>query len=170
VCVCTCKNAYTHTCTHTPIYIVSHTNSQAVSTGSPEAFSSAQGLRHQVSVKRLSLCKILFRLKALLWESIALYSPPTCKAYAIAILLHAHCAIYAHPPTPDCYAIHHTILVMAMSCKGQPTTGCIVSTTTSRAVSTGSPKTFFCRRRTTTPGICWPLHDISITNIAWCMA
>ena len=69
---------------------------------------------------RFGLYKILYRFKALLWESIMLlFPPPTCKAYPIAILLHAHCAIYALPPTPLLYAIHHTILVMAISCKGQ---------------------------------------------------
>ena len=45
--------------------------------------------------------------------------PPTCKAYPIALLLRDHCAIYARLPTPPCHAIHHTILVMAISCKGQ---------------------------------------------------
>jgi len=44
---------------------------------------------------------------------------PSCKAYPIAILLHDHCAIYAVPSTPLLYAIHHTILVMAILCKGQ---------------------------------------------------
>jgi len=48
-------------------------------------------------------------------------APPTCRAYPIAILLHDYCAIYDPPPTPLLYAIHHTILVMAMSCKGPPT-------------------------------------------------
>jgi len=48
-----------------------------------------------------SLYKILFRFKALLGESIILLlPPPTCKAYAIAILLHDHWAIYALLPTP----------------------------------------------------------------------
>ena len=46
-------------------------------------------------------------------------APLTCKDYPIAILLHDFCAIYARPPTPLCYATHHTILVMAISCKGQ---------------------------------------------------
>jgi len=34
---------------------------------------------------------------------------PTCKAYPIAILLHAHCAIYSHQPTPLFmpYTIHY---------------------------------------------------------------
>jgi len=36
-------------------------------------------------------------------------SSPTCKAYPIAILLHAHCAIYALPPTPRLYAIPYTV-------------------------------------------------------------
>jgi len=45
--------------------------------------------------------------------------PPTYKAYPIAILLHDHCAIYALPPIPPLYVVHHTILVMAISCKGQ---------------------------------------------------
>jgi len=70
---------------------------------------------------RISPYKILFHFKALLEESIIILSPPnTCKAYPIAILLHAHCAIYAPPPTSLFYAIHHTISVMAISCKGQP--------------------------------------------------
>jgi len=69
----------------------------------------------------LSLYKIVFHFKALLWESSILELPsPICKAYPIALLLHAQCAIiYAPPPTPPFYAIHHTILVMAISCKGQ---------------------------------------------------
>ena len=45
--------------------------------------------------------------------------PPTCKAYPIAILLHDHCAMYVPPPTLLSYAMDHTILVMAISCKGQ---------------------------------------------------
>jgi len=44
---------------------------------------------------------------------------PTYKAYPIATLLHAHCAIYTPPPNPPLYAIHHTILVIAISCKDQ---------------------------------------------------
>jgi len=46
-------------------------------------------------------------------------APQRCKAYPIAILLHGHCSIYAPPPTPPLYAIHHTLLVMAIWCKGQ---------------------------------------------------
>ena len=44
--------------------------------------------------RRVSLYKILFHFKALLWESIIrLPPPPTCKAYPIALQLHDHCAI-----------------------------------------------------------------------------
>jgi len=67
------------------------------------------------------LYMILFRFKALLCESIILLSPPppACKVDPIAILLRGHCAIYTLPPTPLLYAKHHTMLVMAISCKGQ---------------------------------------------------
>jgi len=54
-------------------------------------------------------------------ESIILVlPPPTCNACTIAVRLHVHCAIYDAPPTPPVCAIHHTILVTAISCKGQP--------------------------------------------------
>jgi len=45
--------------------------------------------------------------------------PPTCIAHTIALLLHDYCAIYAPPQTPRLYAIHHMILVGAISYKGQ---------------------------------------------------
>jgi len=51
--------------------------------------------------------------------------PPTCNAYRVAILLHDYCAIYPPPPTPLVYAVHHRILVMAISCKGQVQEGVI---------------------------------------------
>jgi len=54
------------------------------------------------------------------WEFIILVMlPPTCKAYPVAILLHDYCAIYESPSTPVLNAIHHTILAMPISCKGQ---------------------------------------------------
>ena len=68
----------------------------------------------------ISHYKILFRFKALLWESSTRVSPhPTCKAYPIAILLYDHWAIHALLPTALLYPVNHTILVMAISCKGQ---------------------------------------------------
>jgi len=83
-----------------------------------EAFRRWCALRFRIRL--VSLYKILFRFKALLTESIILLLlPPTCEAYPIAILLHDHRAIYALPPTLLLYTIHHTILVKAISCKGQ---------------------------------------------------
>jgi len=46
--------------------------------------------------------------------------PPICNAYPFSILLHDLCTIYAPPPTPPLYAIHHSLLGMAILCKGQP--------------------------------------------------
>ena len=46
-------------------------------------------------------------------------APPSCKAYPIAIPLHDYCAIYNPPTNPLVYAIHHTTLAIAISCKGQ---------------------------------------------------
>jgi len=81
--------------------------------------STAQG--HHPGDKGLGfgLYTILFYFKALLWESI-IPSPPPPPAKPT--LLHYYCttsAQYTPPPTPPVYAMHHTILVMAISCKGQ---------------------------------------------------
>jgi len=68
------------------------------------------------------LYEILFYVEAFVHESVALLlPPPTCIARSTAILLHMSCAIYDAPPTPRLYALHNTILVMAISCKGQRT-------------------------------------------------
>jgi len=85
--------------------------------GDVVSFSLCAVLRAEM---RVSLYKILFHFTALVWESIIrVLTPPTCTAYPIAILLHDYCVIYDPPPTPLLYAIHHTILVMTISCKGQ---------------------------------------------------
>jgi len=53
-------------------------------------------------------------------ESIVLlFLPPTCIAHTVAILLHDYRAIYDPPSTSLLYAIHHTMLVIIISCKGQ---------------------------------------------------
>ena len=44
---------------------------------------------------------------------------PPCIAHTIAIQLHDFCALYDPPPAFVSDAIHHTILVTAISCKGQ---------------------------------------------------
>ena len=68
----------------------------------------------------IGLYKILFYVEAFVHESVLLLLPPlTCIARIIAILLHIYCAIYDAPLTPRLYAIHNTILVMAISGKGQ---------------------------------------------------
>jgi len=59
-----------------------------------------------MTVRWLRLYKILCRFKVLLWESILLLLPPTTyKAYQVAILLHAHFAIYA-PLTEPAFVCH----------------------------------------------------------------
>jgi len=69
----------------------------------------------------ISLYKILFHFKASLWESIILLLPPTPPAKPT--LLQYYCTTIAQytPPhqPPPFYDLHHTILVMAISCKGQ---------------------------------------------------
>jgi len=68
----------------------------------------------------LDLYKILFYFEAFVHKSIILLLPTaTCIARTIAMPLHVYCAIYEAPPTPHLYAMHNTILVMAILCKGQ---------------------------------------------------
>ena len=55
-------------------------------------------------------------------ESIVLlFFRSTCIAHTVAILLQDYWAIYEPPSTSLLHAIHHTILVITISCKGQPT-------------------------------------------------
>jgi len=69
---------------------------------------------------RLAFTRYYFTSKLYCGSQSSFYClPPSCKAYPIAILLHDYRAIYAPPPTPLLYAIYHTILMMAISCKGQ---------------------------------------------------
>ena len=65
----------------------------------------------------LRLYKILFHFKALLWESIIRVLPhPTLLQYYCTTI--AQYTTRLHLP-PRLYAVHHTIFVMAISCKGQ---------------------------------------------------
>jgi len=50
-------------------------------------------------------------------------APSIYIAHTIAIVFHDESAIYDRHPTPLVYAIHHTILAMAISCKGQRVKG-----------------------------------------------
>jgi len=74
-----------------------------------------------VTTYALAFTKYCFTSKLFCGSHWSLYpSPtPTCKAYPVAILLHGHCAIYAPPLTLLLYGIHHTVLVMAISCGGK---------------------------------------------------
>ena len=66
---------------------------------------------------QLSLYNIFFQFQVYCVSSI--FYPPTCKACPIATLLHGHCAIYAPLTDPrPLNGIHHTLSVMAISCKG----------------------------------------------------
>jgi len=70
----------------------------------------------------ITLYQIFVYFESFVHESTVLsFLPPPCIAHTVAILLHDHCAMYAPPPhrPPLLYAIHHTILVMTISCKGQ---------------------------------------------------
>jgi len=64
---------------------------------------------------RVGLYKTSVHFNALL-RAIA---PPTCNAHTIAIALHDCCARHAPPPTLLVYAVHRTMLVMAIVCNGQ---------------------------------------------------
>jgi len=69
----------------------------------------------------LAFIRYCFTSKLNCGSQSSLYCPPTCKAYPI---LQYYCTTIAQhtPPPTDAplYAIHHTILVIAISCKGQP--------------------------------------------------
>jgi len=65
------------------------------------------------------LYKIFFHLFVFVQEPIIpLLPPPISIAHTTAIRLRDFCAIYDLPPTLPVYAIHHTILVMTIACKG----------------------------------------------------
>jgi len=69
----------------------------------------------------VGLYKIFVYFKGFVQDRIILFLPlPICIAHTVAILLHDYCcAIYDRPPTPRLYAIHHTQLGLAISCKSQ---------------------------------------------------
>jgi len=74
-----------------------------------------------VCVWSFGLYKILFvYFETIVHESnILLSPPPTCISHAVAIRLHDYWAVYDNSSTPLLYAIHHTRLVITISCNGQ---------------------------------------------------
>ena len=90
------------------------TNARFRQTGASLAFTRYSYLRlHKIFLPSRLLCTN---------QSTFCCPSPTCIAYRIAILLHDYCAVYP-PTTPILYAIHHTLLVMAVSCEGQAPVG-----------------------------------------------
>ena len=70
----------------------------------------------------LGLYKILVYFEAVVHESTILsFPPPTCIAHPGAMLLHNHWTVYDPPSDLPfvCCAIHHNILVITISCRGQ---------------------------------------------------
>jgi len=66
------------------------------------------------------LYKIFVHFEAIVHQSTILsFPPPTCIAHPGAILLHDYWTVQDSLPTSRLYAIHHTILVIPISCKGQ---------------------------------------------------
>jgi len=75
--------------------------------GRPTQFASKTG----VGTTGLFLCSNETNLVSFL--------PPICIAHTVAVLLHDFRAVYDPPSTSLVCAIHHTILVITVSCKGQ---------------------------------------------------
>jgi len=118
------RNIYVYVYTYIDTYI--HTNNTPIHSmdiSTRDRPVQCQGVRpvYAGSESELSLYKMLFYfLKLYCGSQSSFYCPPPqCKTYPVAMPLHGYCAIYAPPPPPPVYAIHHTILVMAISCKGQ---------------------------------------------------
>jgi len=82
---------------------------------------AASSLADFLAASQLGLYNILFYFEAHVYESI-LFSPPPP---ALPTLLQYYCPIieqYTTPPPNSClYAIHHTLLAITISCKGQAT-------------------------------------------------
>jgi len=113
----------------------------------------------------LAFTRYCFTLK-LYCESLSFFCcpPQTANAYPIAILLHTHCAIYTPPPTLPLNAIHHTILVMAISCKGQGTArGCVprrgrITSIINRYIHIVKTRRWECDRSGSRTHVLW-VHD-----------
>ena len=91
-------------------------------------FSWARASPNPNLASLLSLYKRLFYFAAFMWKTIILLLtlPPELPA-----LLRYYCMSIAQDttpprPPPPLYALHYTILVMAISCKGQVCAGCVL--------------------------------------------
>jgi len=72
-------------------------------------------------VAYLGFHKIFFDFESCAHGSIVLsFLPPTCISHTVAILVHDYWAADDPPPDPPCVRhIHHTLLAITISCKGQ---------------------------------------------------
>jgi len=67
----------------------------------------------------LAFTRYSFALRLLYTNQSSLYCLPPLALPIIVLYYCTTCAIYDPPRPPLAYAIHHTILAMAISCKGQ---------------------------------------------------
>ena len=103
----------TRAATHTPTGRVSGLGRQTSST-------AGAGIRPTITAQSLvGLHKIFVYVESFMHESVVLSPPPpTCISHTVAILLHDYWALYRTSSNPLLYAIHHTRLVITISCKG----------------------------------------------------
>ena len=72
------------------------------------------------AIPTLAFTRYCFILKVYCGSLSSLYCPaPTCNAYPFAMLLHDYWTLYKPPLTSLLYALHHSTLVITISCKGQ---------------------------------------------------
>jgi len=73
---------------------------------------------------QIGVYKIFVYSKAFVRVRIIPFLPlPICSAHTNAIRVYAFCPIYDASPTSPLHAIHHTQLILAISCKGQTPEG-----------------------------------------------
>jgi len=71
----------------------------------------------------LAFTRYCFTSRLMCTNQPSLHPPtPTCIAHPGAQLMHEHWEVYDSPSISLVYAIHHTLLVITISCKGQPNT------------------------------------------------
>ena len=114
MCVCGCVYMYIYFYTYINTYIHTYIYNRPRVNPGPEDAS-----KQTLLVPQLGLYKIFFHLFLGMHESvISLSPPPICITHTTAILSRDFCAIYDLPPTLSVEAIHHTILVITISCQG----------------------------------------------------
>ena len=127
--------AHTHSLTHTHTRTHTHTHSERVRLlagvrirrhGYIDTYIPVGGAarsrrldNHIVGQARIGLYKTFFHFCVCKNQSSLYYLRPFRITHSTAIILHDVCVIYGLPPTLSLYALHHTMLVITISCKGQ---------------------------------------------------